>query len=82
MQMGITASRFICNLPKTGNGYASITKCVDRFTGRGKFIKRKVTNTAVETIDLFFGHSLERQVLPDNIESECDSKVYWCLLRK
>ncbi len=51
---GSLASDFIVKLPKTKNGYDSITTYVDRLSRRVHFIPSKDSDTAIDVANAFF----------------------------
>ena len=71
---GSLATDFIVHLPKTKNGYDSITTWVDRLSRRVHFVKSKTTDTSIEVSDTFFSNIFKHHGMPDSIVSDRDSK--------
>ena len=71
---GSLASDFIVKLPKTKNGYDSITTYVDRLSRRVHFIPSKDSDTAVDVANDFFSHLFKQHGMPDSIVSDRDPK--------
>ncbi len=71
---GSLASDFIVKLPKTKNGFDSITTYVDRLTRRVHFIPSKDSDTAVDVANAFFSHLFKHHGMPDSIVSDRDPK--------
>ena len=71
---GSLATDFIVHLPKTKNGYDSITTWVDRLSRRVNFVKSKTTDTSIEVADTFFSNIFKHHGMPDSIVSDRDSK--------
>ena len=71
---GSLATDFIVKLPKTKNGFDSITTYVDRLSRRVHFIPSKDSDTAVDVANTFFSHLFKHHGLPDSIVSDRDPK--------
>ena len=71
---GSVATDFIVSLPKTKNGYDSITTWVDRLTRRVHFIPSKGNDTAVDVANAFFRNLFQHHGMPDSIVSDRDPK--------
>ena len=71
---GSVATDFIVKLPKTKNGYDSITTYVDRLSRRVHFIPCKEKDTAVDVANSFFSNLFKHHGFPDNIVSDRDPK--------
>ncbi len=65
---------FIVKLPKTKNGYDSITTYVDRLSRRVHFIPSKDSDTAVDVANAFFSNLFKHHGMPDSIVSDRDPK--------
>lgn len=71
---GSLASDFIVKLPKTKNGFDSITTYVDRLSRRVHFIPSKDSDTAVDVANAFFSNLFKLHGMPDSIVSDRDPK--------
>lgn len=71
---GSLATDFIVSLPKTKNGFDSITTWVDRLTRRVHFIPSKNNDSAVDVANAFFRNLFQHHGMPDNIVSDRDPK--------
>ena len=71
---GSIASDFSVKLPKTKNGYDSITTYVDRLSLRVHFIPSKDSDTAVDVSNSFFSNLFKHHGMPDSIVSDRDPK--------
>ena len=71
---GSIATDFIVSLPKTKNGYDSITTWVDRLSRRVHFIPSKEEDTAVDSANSFFANIFKLHGIPDSIVSDRDPK--------
>ena len=79
---GSLSTDFIVGLPRTKNGYDSITTWVDRLTRRVHFIPSKETDTAVDVANAFFSNLFKHHGLPDSIVSDRDPKFTSSFWRK
>ncbi len=73
-QWGSIAGDFIVKLPKTKNGYDSITTYVDRLSRRVPFIPSKYSDTAVDVANTFFSNLFKHHGMPDSIVSDRNPK--------
>lgn len=71
---GSISMDFVSHLPKTDNGYDSITTFVDRFSKRIRLIPSKGTDSATDVAECFFQHIFRLHGLPDSIVSDRDPK--------
>ena len=71
---GSLATDFIVSLPKTKNGFNSITTWVDRLSRRVHFIPSKEADTAVDVANAFYSNIFKLHGIPDNIVSDRDPK--------
>lgn len=71
---GSIATDFIVALPKTKNGFDSITTWVDRLSRRVHFIPSKDSDTAVDVANSFFRNIFPYHGMPDSIVSDRDPK--------
>ena len=72
---GSIATDFIVSLPKTKDGFDSITTRVDRLSRCVHFIPSCTTDSEVETAESFFVNIFRHYGLPDDIVSDRDPKV-------
>jgi transposase InsO family protein len=76
---------FVVDLPKTKNGFNSITVFVDKFSRMAHFVPSHTTDTAVDVAKLFFHHIFKFHGIPSKIVSDRDPKFtsnFWQALFK
>jgi hypothetical protein len=71
---GSNATDFIMHLPKTKNGYDSITTGVDRLSRRVHFFPSRSSDSAVDEAMQFHGNVFKLHGLPDQIVADRDPK--------
>ena len=71
---GSLATDFIVKLPKTKNGFDSITTYVDRLSRRVHFIPSRESDSAVDVANTFFSNIFRHHGIPDSIVSDRDPK--------
>lgn len=65
---------FITNLPKTGKGFDSIAKFVDRFSKKIQLVPSRGVDTATDVADSFFRNIFRLHGLPDSVVFDRDPK--------
>jgi hypothetical protein len=71
---GSIATDFITLLPKTKDGYDSITTWFDRLSRRVNFLPSRSSDSAVDAALSFYGNVFKLHGLPDEIVSDRDPK--------